>query len=206
MVVKDRKITGRNRWSTMLSQADHRQLHKLSLLVMQEIARWSRPREKAAGGRTARLRGHGRHADAPQCTQAAAAAHFHCSQPTVSRAGPAAPGHRRCSPHMSSISSKCSREGTALVDERLPGMDWSAIRPVLREGKVHGMNVQIACNLKATWPLSPVPVHAHAHAYASRPPPQEILASHSLRDTRRPPTSVTIIVPFKRLSSSFYSA
>ena len=41
------------------------QLHKLGLLVMQEIG--SLVKVERTGGRTARLGGHGRHADAPQC-------------------------------------------------------------------------------------------------------------------------------------------
>ena len=87
-------------------------------------------------------------------TQATAAAHFHCSQPTVSRRWDLL---RRVigkvlAPYVPHPVQVLGREGTALVDSTVcPVWDWNAI-PDLYSGKANypGMNVQIACNLKAT--------------------------------------------------------
>ena len=86
------------------------QLHKLSLLVMQEIGSLVKAGAKkppVAGLLDSvvmvvmLMRRNG--------TQAAAAAHFHCSQPTVSRRWTCcARSSAGCSPHMSSIPSRCS--------------------------------------------------------------------------------------------------
>jgi hypothetical protein len=99
--------------------ADHRQLHKLSLMVMQEIGLLVKAGAKA-----------GRRSDCStrrvmvvmlmrrNATWDAAAAHFHCSQPTVSRRWrPAARGNRRGSRPLCLRSRSGARpRGTALVD------------------------------------------------------------------------------------------
>ena len=104
-------------------------------------------------------------------TQAAAAAHFHCSQPTVSRRWDLLrPVIGRVLAPYVPAPVQGSAAGTALVDGTVcPVWDWSAI-PDLYSGKAKytGMNVQIACNLKGdVAAIGPVPVHGARHdAYA----------------------------------------
>ena len=149
------------------------QLHKLSLLVMQEIGSLVKAcaREPPTVGLldsvvmvVMLMR--------RNATQATAAAHFHCSQPTVSRRWDLL---RRVvgkvlAPYVPHPVQVLGREGTALVDGTVcPVWDWNAI-PDLYSGKANypGMNVQIACNLKGdVAAIGPVPVQIVWHdAYA----------------------------------------
>src|SRR6266704_5228802 len=105
-------------------------------------------------------------------TQAAAAAHFHCSQPTASRRWDLLRPviGKVLAPYVPDPVQVLGREGTALVDGTVcPVWDWSAI-PDLYSGKAKytGMNVQIACSLKGdVAAIGPVPVHGARHdAYA----------------------------------------
>src|SRR5258708_2612732 len=109
-------------------------------------------------------------------TQAAAAAHFHCRQPTVSRRWDLLRPviGKVLASYVPDPVQVLGREGTALVDGTVcPVWDWNAI-PDLYSGKANypGMNVQIACNLKATWPPSArFPCTAHGTMPTrSRPP------------------------------------
>ena len=101
-------------------------------------------------------------------TQAAAAAHFHCSQPTVSRRWTrcARSSARRSPRYVPDPVQVLGREGTALVDGTVCAVrDWDAIAD-LDSGKAKntGMNVQIACNLKGdVAAIGPVPVHGARH-------------------------------------------
>ena len=105
-------------------------------------------------------------------TQAEAAAHFRCSQPTVSRRWDL------LRPVIAKVTGSfipdpvqvLGRGGTALVDGTVcPVWDWSAI-PNLYSGKAKftGMNVQIACNLQGdVAAIGPVPLNGARHdAYA----------------------------------------
>ena len=147
-------------------------------------------------------------------TQAAAAAHFHCSQPTVSLAlAPAAPGHRQgARPICPRSVQALGREGTALVDGTVcPVWDWSAI-PDLYSGKAKytGMNVQIACTLKGdVAAIGPVPVHGARHdAYAFEASGLKEILEQAIAsgDTGADLGYIGIdgigIVPFKRLSGA----
>ena len=149
------------------------QLHKLSLLVMQEIG--SLVKAGAKKPPTVGL------LDSVvmvvmlmrrNATQAAAAAHFHCSQPTVSRRWDLLRPviGRVLASYVPDPVRVLGREGTALVDGTVcPVWDWDAI-PDLYSGKAKytGMNVQIACNLKGdVAAIGPVPMHGARHdAYA----------------------------------------
>src|SRR5438093_9395237 len=87
-------------------------------------------------------------------TQAAAAAHFHCSQPTASRRWDLLRPviGKVLAPYVPDPVRVLGREGTALVDGTVcPVWDWDAI-PDLYSGKAKctGMNVQIACNLNVS--------------------------------------------------------
>ena len=128
------------------------QLHKLGLLVMQEIGSLVKAGEKAARGRTARLGGHGRHADAPQCNPGCRSSAFPLQpadgQPTGDLLRPVI--GKVLAPYVPDPVQVLGREGTARVDGTVcPVWDWDAI-PDLYSGKAKytGINVQIACNLK----------------------------------------------------------
>ena len=166
MVVKDRKDHREEPLEYYaLTGLTTGQLHKLSLLVMQEIGSLVKAGAKkppVAGLLDSvvmvvmLMRRNG--------TQAAAAAHFHCSQPTVSRRWDLLRPviGRVLAPYVLDPVQVLGREGTALVDGTVcPVWDWSAI-PDLYSGKAKytGMNVQIACNLKGdVAAIGPVPVH-----------------------------------------------
>ena len=173
MVVKDRKDHREEPLEYYaLTGLTTGQLHKLSLLVMQEIGSLVKAGAKAAGGRTARLRGHGRHADAPQWHPGSRSCAFPLQpadrQPALDLLRPVI--GRVLAPYVLDPVQVLGREGTALVDGTVcPVWDWSAI-PDLYSGKAKytGMNVQIACNLKGdVAAIGPVPVHGARHdAYA----------------------------------------
>src|SRR6266704_5067609 len=115
------------------------QLHKLTLLVMQEIGSLVK-----AGAKKPPAVGL---LDSVvmvvmlmrrNATQAAAAAHFHCSQPAV---GPAAPGNRQGSRPLCPRSRPGARPRGNCPGRRhrLPGMGLERNPgPVFREGQVHG--------------------------------------------------------------------
>ena len=145
------------------------QLHKLGLLVMQEIGSLVK-----AGAKKPPAVGL---LDSVvmvvmlmrrNATQAAAAAHFHCSQPTVSRRWDLLRPviGKVLAPYVPEPVRVLGRQGTALVDGTVcPVWDWDAI-PDLYSGKAKytGMNVQIACNLKGgVAAIGPVPVHGARH-------------------------------------------
>ena len=125
------------------------QLHKLSLLVMQEIGSLVK-----AGAKKPPVVGL---LDSVvmvvmlmrrNATQAAAAAHFHCSQPTVSRRWDLLRPviGKVLAPYILNPVQVVGCEGTALVDGTIcPVWDWNAI-PDLYSGKAKyaGLNVQIA--------------------------------------------------------------
>ena len=146
------------------------QLHKLGLLVMQEIGSLVK-----AGGRklpavsVARLGGHGRHADWPQRNPGLPPRRISvAASPTVSpRWDLLRPVIGKVlAPYVPDPVQVLGREGTALVDGTVcPVWDWDAI-PDLYSGKAKytGMNVQIACNLKGgVAAIGPVPVHGARH-------------------------------------------
>jgi hypothetical protein len=147
-------------------------------------------------------------------TQAAAAAHFQCSQPTVSRRWDL------LRPVIGKVLARyvpdpvqvLGREGTALVDGTVcPVWDWNAV-PDLYSGKAKytGMNVQIACNLKGgVAGIGPVPVPGARHdAYAFEASGlKEILeksmaAGNTGADLGYIGVDGIGIVPFKRLSGT----
>jgi len=191
------------------------QLHKLSLLVMQEIGSLVKAGAKkppVAGLLDSvvmvvmLMRRNG--------TQAAAAAHFHCSQPTVSRRWDLLRPviGRVLAPYVLDPVRVLGREGTALVDGTVcPVWDWSAI-PDLFSGKAKytGMNVQIACNLKGdVAAIGPVPVHGARHdAYAFEASGLKEILEKSIAsgDTGADLGYIGVdgigIVPFKRLSGA----
>src|SRR4249919_3300736 len=153
------------------------QLHKLGLLVMQEIGSLVK-----AGAKKPPAVGL---LDSVvmvvmlmrrNATQAAAAAHFHCSQPTVSRRWDLLRPviGKVLAPYVPDPVQVLGREGTALVDGTVcPVWDWDAI-PDLYSGKARytGMNVQIAAISRVAWPLSArFPCKAHGTMPTrSRPP------------------------------------
>lgn len=146
--------------------------------------------------------------------QSVTAAHFRCSQPTVSRRwdllrpviGKVLARHV---PHPVQV---IGRAGTALVDGTIcPVWDWSAI-PDLYSGKAKytGMNVQIACNLQGhVAAIGPVPVHGARHdAYAFEASGLKEILQKSMGDDNAGADLGYVgvegigIVPFKRLSGA----
>ena len=147
-------------------------------------------------------------------TQAEAAAHFRCSQPTVSRRWDL------LRPVIGKVLARyvpdpvqvLGRGGTALVDGTVcPVWDWNAI-PDLYSGKARytGMNVQIACNLKGdVAAIGPVPVRGARHdAYAIDASGLKEILQESMREGNTGADLAYIgvdgigIVPFKRLSGA----
>ena len=147
-------------------------------------------------------------------TQAAAAAHFHCSQPTVSRRWDLLrPVIGKVLAHyVPDPVQVLGREGTALVDGTVcPVWDWNAI-PDLYSGKAKytGMNVQIACNLKGdVAAIGPVPMHGarhDAHAFEASGLKEILQKSMAAGNTGADLGYIGVdgigIVPFKRLSGA----
>jgi hypothetical protein len=191
------------------------QLHKLGLLVMQEIGSLVKADAKkppviglldSVVMVVMLMR--------RNATQAAAAAHFRCSQPTVSRRWDL------LRPVIGKVLARCvpdpvqvlGREGTALVDGTIcPVWDWNAI-PDLYSGKAKytGMNVQIACNLKGdVAAIGPVPVHGarhDAHAFEASGLKEMLEKSTASGNTGADLGYIGVdgigIVPFKRLSGA----
>ena len=189
------------------------QLHKLSLLVMQEIGSLVKAARKppAAGLLDSvvmvvtlmRRNGPGSRSCAFPLQPAD-------RQPAL---GPAAPGlGRALAPYVLDPVQALGREGTALVDGTVcPVWDWSAI-PDLYSGKAKytGMNVQIACNLKGdVAAIGPVPVHGARHdAYAFEASGLKEILEQAIAsgDTGADLGYIGVdgigIVPFKRLSGA----
>ena len=208
MVDKTERITRRNRLETTCSTGlTTGQLHKLGLLVMQEIGSLVKAGEAAAVGLldsvvmvVMLMR--------RNATQAAAAAHFHCSQPTVSRRA-AAPGDQKVV--MSPMPSRCSAARELPWSTAPSARVWgrNAI-PYLYSGKARypGMNVQIACNLKGDVAAIVTFVHGARHdAYAFEASGlKEILQIDGRRRTGADLGYIGVdgigIVPFKRLSGA----
>ena len=191
------------------------QLHKLGLLVMQEIGSLVK-----AGAKKPPAVGL---LDSVvmvvmlmrrNATQASAAAHFHCSQPTVSRRWDLLRPviGKVLALYVPDPVRVLGREGTALVDGTVcPVWDWDAI-PDLYSGKAKytGMNVQIACNLKGdVAAIGPVPVHGARHdAYAFEASglkeilEKSITAGNTGADLGYIGVDGIGVVPFKRLSGA----
>ena len=191
------------------------QLHKLGLLVMQEIGSLVK-----AGAKKPPAVGL---LDSVvmvvmlmrrNATQASAAAHFHCSQPTVSRRWDLLRPviGKVLAPYVPAPVQVLGREGTALVDGTVcPVWDWNAI-PDLYSGKAKytGMNVQIACNLKGdVAAIGPVPVHGarhDAHAFEASGLKEILQKSMAAGNTGADLGYIGVdgigIVPFKRLSGA----
>jgi DDE superfamily endonuclease len=191
------------------------QLHKLTLLIIQEIGSLVKPGAKKPPAvglfdsvvMVVMLMRR-------NSAQAEAAAHFHCSQPTVSRrwdllrpliAKVLAP----CVPDPAQV---IGCRGTALVDGTIcPVWDWSAI-PDLFSGKAKytGMNVQISCDLQGNVAaIGPVPVHGARHdAYAFKASGLKEILENSMTagntggDLGYVGVDGIMIVPFKRLSGT----
>ena len=137
-------------------------------------------------------------------TQDVAGAFFGVSQPTVSRRwdllrpaiGAALAG---CVPDPREILGN----GSALADGTVaPTWDWKAIPPVLRQGRVRGMNIQVAAGLDGrVAAIGPVPVHGarhDAHAYQAAGL-KDLPAGHdTAADLGYTGVDGIRIVPFKR--------
>ena len=146
--------------------------------------------------------------------QAEAAAHFHCSQPTVSRRWDLLRPviAKVLAPYVPDPVQVLGCGGTALVDGTVcPVWDWSAI-PDLYSGKAKytGMNVQIACNLQGNVAaIGPVPAHGARHdAYAFEASGLKEMLGKSMipgntgADLGYIGVDGIAIVPFKRLSGT----
>jgi len=191
------------------------QLHKLALLVIQEIGSLVKPGAKkppAVGLFDSVVMVVMLMRRNP--TQAEAAAHFHCSQPTVSRRWDL------LRPVIAAVLANyvpdpaqvIGRRGTALVDGTIcPVWDWSAI-PDLFSGKARctGMNVQIACDLQGNAAaIGPAPVHGarhDAHAFEASGLKETLEKSMAPGNTGADLGYVGVdgimIVPFKRFSGT----
>ena len=191
------------------------QLHKLTLLVIEEIGSLVK-----AGAKKSPVVGlfdsvvlvvmlMRRNA-----VQAEAAAYFHCSQPTVSRRWDLLRPviAKVLSPYVPGPVQVLGREGTALVDGTVcPVWDWSAI-PDLYSGKAKytGMNVQIACSLQGNVAaIGPVPVPGarhDAHAFEASGLKEALEKSMTPGNTGADLGYIGVdgigIVPFKRLSGT----
>ena len=147
-------------------------------------------------------------------TLAEAAAHFRCSQPTVSRRWDLLRPviAKVLAAYIPDPANVTGRRGTALVDGTVcPVWDWSAI-PDLFSGKAGytGMNVQIACDLQGNVAaIGPVPVHGARHdAYAFGASGLKEMLENSMAagntggDLGYVGVDGIMIVPFKRLSGT----
>jgi hypothetical protein len=147
-------------------------------------------------------------------TQAEAAAHFRCSQSTVSRRWDLLRPviAKVLASYVPDPAQVIGRRGTALVDGTIcPVWDWSAI-PDLYSGKAKytGMNIQIACDLQGNVAaIGPVPVHGARHdAYAFEASGLKEILENSMAsgntggDLGYVGVDGIMIVPFKRLSGT----
>lgn len=191
------------------------QLHKLALLIIQEIGSLVKPGTKKPPAvglfdsvvMVVMLMRR-------NSTQAEAAAHFHCSQSTVSRRWDLLRPviARVLAAYVPDPAQVIGRRGTALVDGTVcPVWDWSAI-PDLYSGKARytGMNVQIACDLQGrVAAIGPVPLHGARHdAYAFEASGLKEILENSMSagntggDLGYVGVDGIMIVPFKRLSGT----